>query len=538
VHWRGRGPVPAGRGAGLAREAVASAGAGSFVVGAWLDPDVPARGAAFARFDAAAVLEDELHAAPESCVAVLQEGREVFARPCPRGPGAGALVAEVDVPVAALGWRLRLSPQRSPLHTAHGLAHLTLLAGLSISGLLFLAVRLARRAAARATEAEEAGRALRASELLYRTIVDTAQEGVWQVDAAGSTTFVNRRMADMLGRTTEGMVGRPVYDFMDAQMAVEVRRRFDARTPQSSFDMPLLRADGSEVWVMVSASPLFLPGGGVAGAVALVADITGRKQSEERLASYARQLEHSNRELQDFAVAASHDLQEPLRKITAFGSHLAETAGPRLDGEARDYLQRMQAAARRMAGLIESLLDLARVSTRARPFEPTPLGDVVQGVLADLELRVRDTGARVAVGRLPTVRVDAVQMRQLFQNLVANALKFRRPGRPPAVSIRSLDGAGEGLRIEVADEGIGFDEAHLDLIFRPFQRLHSRAEFEGNGMGLAICRKIALRHGGSLDARSVPGRGSVFTLSLPAALKEEPEACPIVEPALAGEVRS
>lgn len=278
-------------------------------------------------------------------------------------------------------------------------------------------------------------------------------------------------------------------------------------------------------------------------------DIRARQLSETRLAA-ARdaledrvrertselsvlnvELERSNRELQDFAFVASHDLQEPLRKIQAFGDRLRTVQGPKFDAQGRDYLDRMSGAAERMHTLINDLLSYSRVTTKAQPFEPTDLNTVVEGVLGDLETRVEDSLGTVSVGKLPTIDADAVQMRQLFQNLIANALKFARRDTPPVVEISSEVYQGEVpsigrsmpeqlVRISVSDNGIGFDEKYLDRIFTPFQRLHGRNEYEGTGIGLAVCRKIVERHGGSLRAESTPGKGSTFIVILPVVQKE------------------
>ncbi len=239
--------------------------------------------------------------------------------------------------------------------------------------------------------------------------------------------------------------------------------------------------------------------------------------ANERLGAFTRDLERSNRELQDFAFVASHDLQEPLRKIQAFGDRLKGKHGVALGEEGRDYLDRMQAAARRMHTLINDLLTFSRVTSKAQPFVPVDLGKVAQEVLSDLEVRVQETGGRVEIGDLPTIDADPLQMRQLIQNLLGNALKFHRAGVPPVVRMEATvtDGATPVCRLNVEDNGIGFDPKYLDRIFTPFQRLHGRTEYEGTGMGLAVCRRIAERHGGGITAESAPGEGARFLVELP-----------------------
>jgi signal transduction histidine kinase len=240
--------------------------------------------------------------------------------------------------------------------------------------------------------------------------------------------------------------------------------------------------------------------------------------ANEHLRQSTLELERSNRELQDFAFVASHDLQEPLRKIQAFGDRLRGKHGEALGPEGIDYLERMQRAAYRMHVLINDLLTFSRVTSRGQPFAPTDLGQIAREVLSDLEVRVEQTGGRVEIGDLPTLDADPLQMRQLLQNLLGNALKFHRDGEPPLVRVSGSilkDGGPPRARIAVADNGIGFDMKYLDRIFTPFQRLHGRAEYEGTGMGLAVCRRIVERHGGTLTAESAPGQGARFLVTLP-----------------------
>ncbi|KAB8335778.1 PAS domain S-box protein [Scytonema tolypothrichoides VB-61278] len=232
-----------------------------------------------------------------------------------------------------------------------------------------------------------------------------------------------------------------------------------------------------------------------------------------------QELTRSNEELQQFAFIASHDLQEPLRKIKTFGERLKASYGDVLTEQGLDYLERMQNATRRMQALIEDLLTLSRVTTRGQPFVPVDLTRVTREVLSDLEVRIQQTEAYVEVGELPIIHADPLQMRQLLQNLIGNALKFHRKDEPPIVKIYSQtlnrQDAAQLCHVIVEDNGIGFDEKYLDRIFNVFQRLHGRSEYEGTGIGLAICRKIVERHNGSISAQSRPGQGSKFFIILP-----------------------
>ena len=237
-------------------------------------------------------------------------------------------------------------------------------------------------------------------------------------------------------------------------------------------------------------------------------------------------LKQSNAELEQFAYIASHDLQEPLRKVQSFGDLLVTNAGDKLDQTGRLYVDRMQNGTRRMQNLINDLLTFARVSSKAKAFVNVDLGPLAQDVVSDLESRLTATGGKVEIGELPHVDCDATQMRQLLQNLIGNALKFHRDGVPPVVvlSSRPIASGSSGLydpapaewvEITVADNGIGFEEKYLDRIFAPFQRLHGQGKYEGTGIGLAVCRKVVERHGGTLTARSTPGQGTTFIVTLP-----------------------
>jgi PAS domain S-box-containing protein len=272
--------------------------------------------------------------------------------------------------------------------------------------------------------------------------------------------------------------------------------------------------DGSFYWVNTVIVPFLGSDGKPSEYVSIRYEITQRKLAEEQLRLYADRLELSNRELQDFASVAAHDLQEPLRKIMAFGDRLATRYSKELDEEGRDFLERMLTSAKRMRRLIEDLLTYSRVTTKAKPFEATNLNEVLKEVLSDLEIRIEQTGADIQVAKLPLIDADALQMRQLFQNLLGNAMKFHRPGVKPEIRVDAKVEGGS-CTFSVADNGIGFEEKYLDRIFTIFQRLHGRQEYEGTGVGLAVCRRIAERHGGSITAKSTLGEGATFLVTLP-----------------------
>lgn len=346
-----------------------------------------------------------------------------------------------------------------------------------------------------------------------------------------------------------------------AQAEESLRRAVRGEAPYEA-EFRVIWPDGSVHWLLAKGDLQLDEGRGTRRVIGVNIDITERKEAEEQLAAQTAllqaahrdlqnlnanleamiiqrtqeyletaetlrqlnaELERSNQELQDFAHVASHDLQEPLRKIQAFGNLLEDEYGPEL-GEGKAYLDRMRLAASRMQRLINDLLTFARVTTRARPFLETDLNIIVQEAIDDLEASVRAHRGEIEVGPLPTIEADPLQMRQVFQNLIGNALKFHKPDVPPHVRISAeiSNEAGEDssperqfCTIRVEDNGIGFDEKYLDRIFTVFQRLHGREQYEGTGVGLAVVRKIIARHNGTITAQSTQGVGSTFIIVLP-----------------------
>jgi signal transduction histidine kinase len=256
-------------------------------------------------------------------------------------------------------------------------------------------------------------------------------------------------------------------------------------------------------------------------------EINERKRAEEELKLFTAKLEQSNRELQDFAFVASHDLQEPLRKVQAFGERLKATCEDELSEKGRNYLERMNSAAERMQILIKDLLTFSRVTSKAQPFVEVDLQVVAKEVLSDLETTIERLNAKVELLELPMIEADPLQMRQLLQNLIGNGLKFHIKDQIPVVKVysetinkphRVLRGKfpnQDFCKVVVEDNGIGFDDKYSDRIFAVFQRLHGRSEYEGTGVGLAICRKIVERHGGTITAESAPGKGAKFIFTIP-----------------------
>lgn len=280
--------------------------------------------------------------------------------------------------------------------------------------------------------------------------------------------------------------------------------------------------DGSFYWVHTTIVPFLGANGRPEQYVAVRYEITERVMAQELLKIHARKLELSNKELQDFASVAAHDLQEPLRKIQSFSDRLRSKAKEVLSPDMMDYLDRIQNSAQRMQTLINDLLSYSRVTTKAQPFSLVDMNQILTQVVSDLEVRIEESHGKVEWADLPTLHADPVQMHQLFLNLINNALKFHRPEVPPHVVVsakplpRSSWQKDQNLcEFSVKDNGIGFDEKYLDRIFTIFQRLHGRQEYEGTGIGLAVCRKIVDRHGGVITAKSSPNQGAEFLVTLP-----------------------
>ena len=243
-------------------------------------------------------------------------------------------------------------------------------------------------------------------------------------------------------------------------------------------------------------------------------DITERKKAESKIEQYAKALERSNNALQEFASIASHDLQEPPRKIITFGNQLKHIPG-NSDKRSEDYLNRMQQTAARMQTLILDLLRYSQVHTEAKPPRQINLRNIVDEVIEILEKRISETRGTIIIDSLPALHTEDFQMRELFQNLIGNALKYHREGVYPVIKIKSCQMENQHWKITVEDNGIGFDEKHKNKIFSPFHRLHGRSAYEGTGMGLAICKKIVDRHRGTITAQSTPEKGSTFIIILP-----------------------
>ncbi|GGM97007.1 hypothetical protein GCM10010967_33530 [Dyadobacter beijingensis] len=389
--------------------------------------------------------------------------------------------------------------------------------------------------------------------------IELAELGTWSLDAASRTITMSPRVANWLG-SDEQVIGVDSFLACIAETDREqVRRSFDEVASLEigkRYDQicTIIHSQNGHRRIIHTLGRIYIDDRGEFAKIEGTAqDITAQREltllleqqvmqrTEELAGSYQKLeasnleleyanglLKRSNENLQNFAYVASHDLQEPLRKIQQFGNLLAMRQST-LSEQEMGFIGRMQSAASRMALLIKDLLDFSRVSTQREEAKLVPLNRVVDQVLETLEFAIADSDAQIRVEPLADVKGDASQLGQLFQNLLSNALKFHRPDLPPVVhitgsrvpasqlpaSVTPLRPTPEYYRIDVTDNGIGFDERYLDRIFQVFQRLHGKSQYSGTGIGLAICERVVANHGGAITANSTPGTGSTFSIFLP-----------------------
>ena len=372
---------------------------------------------------------------------------------------------------------------------------------------------------------EERTRELARVSHFNRLLLDSAGEGIIGNDRHGRVTFANPAALRMFGFTAEEFIGQDQH--------VLVHHTHADGTPYPETDCPIAQArqggatvtvdsevfwrkDGTSFPVEYVTTPLHAPDGTLEGAVTIFRDITDRIHAQEELKAAVDRLRRSNAELERFAYVASHDLQEPLRTIASFTELLARRYEPHLDEQGSRMLHMIVRGAERMKVLIDDLLVFSRLSNVEEAREPVDTGAVLREVLTRLQAGIERAGAEVTFGDLPVVLASLPEVTQLLQNLVANAIKFQRPGVPPRVHILA-EREGETWHFRVQDNGIGIDEQYRDRIFQIFQRLHRREEYEGTGMGLAIVKKVVERHGGRVWVDSTPGEGSTFHFTLPSA---------------------
>jgi signal transduction histidine kinase/CheY-like chemotaxis protein len=382
-------------------------------------------------------------------------------------------------------------------------------------------------------EKEQALEDLRESEERFRGIIESSHDYYWALEIVDPNDFSKA----VISTGSHGL-GIPIDTCMDQKEVAGLEQYHtewswadlgDAcmkvfSTGQVISDIPtaLIDVGGAVAEHFESEIYPLKKGGTITGVQGLSADVTRRKKSEERIKRFSEELKRSNKELESFAFMASHDLQEPLRKIAAFGERLKLGYQNVLGEQGNDYLTRTLKAAHRMQALIHDLLQLSRVGTQGQSFKQVDLGELIAEVLSNLEDYIADTGGKVLVEKaeglsLPVIEGDSTQLYQLLQNIVGNALKFHMNGVAPVVKIwaEREPGHDEYWQIFVQDNGIGFEEKNLARIFNPFERLRARSEFDGTGLGLAICQRIVTRHRGTITAKSQPNQGTTFIVTLP-----------------------
>ena len=349
--------------------------------------------------------------------------------------------------------------------------------------------------------------------------------------------YINREVYYVLGYTVDELLqagsGAPrlLYHPEDYELLperAESTRKFQHADSMMQYECRMQNKNGEWRWVLVREVMFKTDDNGhILEILGAALDITRRKEMEKALVQNTYQLEQSNASLEEFAYVASHDLKEPLRKISTFGDRLLHTQLERLSDEGKTYLTKIVDASQRMQVMISDLLSISMI-TGDHAFQPFSLQSILEEVLQTLEYKIEQTGAIIEADNLPTIHIIPSQFRQLFQNLLSNSLKFVREDLPPRISIThtflqpgdaellQLKKADRYLKLQFVDNGIGFDDEYAAKIFAIFQRLHGRSEYEGTGIGLAICKKIVEHHGGIIYASGQLQQGATFTVILPA----------------------
>ena len=362
---------------------------------------------------------------------------------------------------------------------------------------------------------KQAERALQESEDRYRKLVELSPDVV-AIATEGKIAFLNEAGAKLFGvASPEEMYGRPVLEIVhpDYQQIVTQRLRQVMELGEQAplIEEKILRRDGTVVWVEAVSRPFIYQGKNAM--LSVIRDISHHKALEEQLGDAATELTRSNKDLEQFAYAASHDLQEPLRMVTSFTQLLEKRYKGKLEKDADEFIGFIVDGATRMQAMISDLLDYSRVGTRGKAFQETDCEEVLRQATTNLIPAISESAAIVTHGPLPVVVADDGQMLRLFQNLVGNAIKFRSRETPRVhVSARRTDGEWE---FSVRDNGIGIAPEFFDKLFVIFQRLHTREQYPGTGVGLAICKRIVERHGGRIWVESEAGKGSTFFFTLP-----------------------
>lgn len=384
------------------------------------------------------------------------------------------------------------------------------------------------------SELQETRNILESERQRYKELFDFAPNGYLITDSYGTIREANEAAGKLLNVLSNNLIGKPFQVFV-AESDVAGFRKFlssrDLSNERDSFEKEVRLQPRDAASITVNLTMRVSPAQDEVKIRWMLQDVTERyeltkalsavnENLEERVHERTSELIRINQELHDFAFTASHDMQEPLRKVTAFAALLKDRYSSLLPEEGNDYLDRIMRANERMNDMLQGLLSVSRVTTRAEPFQSIDLNHIIEGVIFDLELPIEQAHAHIEIEKLPELEADPNQLRQLFQNLLSNAIKFHESGKPPHVRVWS-EKSSEDVTLMIKDDGIGFDGSYAEQIFQPFRRLNSPAAYRGSGMGLTICKKIIERHHGEIRAESTPGDGTTFYVTLPIRQPEE-----------------
>jgi PAS domain S-box-containing protein len=351
----------------------------------------------------------------------------------------------------------------------------------------------------------------------FGAIVDSSDDAIISKDLTGIITSWNQGAQRLFGYTAAETIGKPVTilippDRLEEEPKILARLRRGERVDH--FETLRRRKDGSLIDISLTISPVKDKQGKVVGASKIARDITERKKAEAEQERIEDELRRANQDLEQFAFSASHDLQEPLRSVKIYSELLAKDYGDAIQSEGQEYLMHLRSGATRMETLVRDLLSYTRVSKFEKPVESANASDELSSTIGGMAGLIADAGARITADPLPSVRVHAVHLQQLFQNLISNAVKYRSPDQPAAVHVTAESENGNWV-FAVIDNGIGIDPEYKETIFGLFKRLHTSDEYSGTGIGLAICRRIVDRYGGRIWVESELGKGSTFRFTLP-----------------------